>query len=82
MRFLIMQCIAAGFLIFGLACALFPRRMQELDIWLSGLTPWAPNPFAGWKKTPGFVRYVRVTGWIITVVCLAVEILIFAIRSL
>ncbi|HUA62836.1 MAG TPA: hypothetical protein VML19_29030 [Verrucomicrobiae bacterium] len=70
------QCVLIGFLIFGLVCALFPQKMQELDLWLARVAPWAPNAFSGWKKTKGFTTYLRIIGWMTAIVCVLAEILI------
>jgi len=76
MRLIVTQCVLIGFLIFGLVCGLFPHKMQELDLWLAGRIPWAPNVFRGWKKTKGFLTYLRIIGWMTAIVCVLAEILI------
>jgi hypothetical protein len=81
MIFVVTQCVVIGFLLLGLTCALFPRKMRELDAWLAGRMPWAPNPYGKWKQTQGFTTYLRVTGWIIAIVCILFEILVFMARS-
>lgn len=61
------------FLLVGLACLVFPEKVQAFGLKRNTKFWGFPNPFLGWMKTQEYLWMLRILGFVSTLAALFVE---------
>ena len=70
--------MAVGSLILGFVSLMRPERIQKYGLEHSKRFYFWSNPFLGWMKTPGYLRYVQFMG--VVLLCFGTLILLILLQ--